>query len=236
MRLNIGPIDPGCSVVVPTSYYQNYYPPMRRRGKLGSAASALGMTGRRHRLNGSSKIPRCWRRSSVAASDHEPARPRPLSAWRWRHWSRRPTIAHGFVSWGSSLSRSATRIPAVLMRARRASSWPGARRAGWRRFWPCSRSMWRPGSRRWRASYRRPGSSSSSPLCFACSNGWCRARSRRRAATTPSARPGSPPISKNGGTPETAATMANHSPTRTTQLYDRRPDDATLDEVERVLI
>ncbi|MFZ5706273.1 MAG: tyrosine-type recombinase/integrase [Pseudomonadota bacterium] len=40
----------------------------------------------------------------------------------------------------------------------------------------------------------------------------------------------------NGGTLETAATMANHSSTRTTQLYDRRPDDVTLDEVERVLI
>jgi site-specific recombinase XerD len=41
---------------------------------------------------------------------------------------------------------------------------------------------------------------------------------------------------KNGGTLQTAATMANHSSTRTTQLYDRRPDDVTLDEVERVLI
>jgi len=41
---------------------------------------------------------------------------------------------------------------------------------------------------------------------------------------------------KNGGTLERAATMANHSSTRTTQLYDRRPDDVTLDEVERVLI
>ena len=41
---------------------------------------------------------------------------------------------------------------------------------------------------------------------------------------------------KNGGTIEKAAAMANHSSTRTTQLYDRRPDDVTLDEVERVLI
>lgn len=41
---------------------------------------------------------------------------------------------------------------------------------------------------------------------------------------------------KNGGTLERAATMANHSSTRTTQLYDRRPDDVTLDEVERVMI
>ena len=41
---------------------------------------------------------------------------------------------------------------------------------------------------------------------------------------------------KNGGTLERAATMANHASTRTTQLYDRRPDNVTLDEVERVLI
>ena len=41
---------------------------------------------------------------------------------------------------------------------------------------------------------------------------------------------------QNGGTLETAAAMANHASTRTTQLYDRRPDDVTLDEVERVVI
>jgi integrase/recombinase XerC len=41
---------------------------------------------------------------------------------------------------------------------------------------------------------------------------------------------------KNGGTLERAAAMANHASTRTTQLYDRRADTVTLDEVERVLI
>jgi site-specific recombinase XerD len=41
---------------------------------------------------------------------------------------------------------------------------------------------------------------------------------------------------KNGGTLEKAAAMANHSSTRTTQLYDRRHDEVNLDEVERVLI
>jgi site-specific recombinase XerD len=41
---------------------------------------------------------------------------------------------------------------------------------------------------------------------------------------------------KNGGTLERAAHMANHSSTRTTQLYDRRSDDVSLDEVERILI
>ena len=39
---------------------------------------------------------------------------------------------------------------------------------------------------------------------------------------------------KGGGTLEKAATMANHASTRTTQLYDRRSDEVTLDEVERV--
>ena len=39
---------------------------------------------------------------------------------------------------------------------------------------------------------------------------------------------------KNGGTLENAATMANHASTRTTQLYDRRRDDISLDEVERI--
>lgn len=41
---------------------------------------------------------------------------------------------------------------------------------------------------------------------------------------------------KNGGTLENAAAMANHASTRTTQLYDRQPDDMTLDEIERIRI
>ena len=41
---------------------------------------------------------------------------------------------------------------------------------------------------------------------------------------------------KNGGTPEKAAAMANHELTRTTQLYDRRRDEVSLDEVERIAI
>ena len=39
---------------------------------------------------------------------------------------------------------------------------------------------------------------------------------------------------KNGGSLETAAAMANHASTRTTQLYDRRRDEMSLDEVERI--
>lgn len=41
---------------------------------------------------------------------------------------------------------------------------------------------------------------------------------------------------KNGGTLERAAAMANHASTRTTQLYDRRNDEMSLDEVERIAI
>jgi site-specific recombinase XerD len=41
---------------------------------------------------------------------------------------------------------------------------------------------------------------------------------------------------KNGGTLENAAAMANHASTRTTQLYDRRQDEVSLDEVERVIL
>ena len=39
---------------------------------------------------------------------------------------------------------------------------------------------------------------------------------------------------KNGGTLENAQAMANHSSPRTTKLYDRRNDELTLDEYERV--
>ena len=41
---------------------------------------------------------------------------------------------------------------------------------------------------------------------------------------------------KNGGTLEKAAAMANHASTRATQLYDRRRDELSLDEVERIAI
>jgi integrase len=41
---------------------------------------------------------------------------------------------------------------------------------------------------------------------------------------------------KNGGTLENAAAMANHASTRTTQLYDRRRDDMSLDEVEWIRV
>jgi len=39
---------------------------------------------------------------------------------------------------------------------------------------------------------------------------------------------------KSKGTLEYAQQMANHSSPRTTKLYDRREDDASLDEYEKV--
>ena len=41
---------------------------------------------------------------------------------------------------------------------------------------------------------------------------------------------------ENGGRLETAAEMAAHSSTRTTQLYNRTGDQVSLDEVERIII
>lgn len=41
---------------------------------------------------------------------------------------------------------------------------------------------------------------------------------------------------KNGGTLEHAQKIANHESPRTTGLYDRRSDDVSLDEIERILI
>ena len=41
---------------------------------------------------------------------------------------------------------------------------------------------------------------------------------------------------KNGGTLERAAQMANHASTRTTQLYDRRREEMSLAEVERIRV
>ena len=41
---------------------------------------------------------------------------------------------------------------------------------------------------------------------------------------------------KNGGTLEKAASMANHASTRTTQLYDRRRKEMSLNDIERIRI
>ncbi|MGI4800607.1 MAG: tyrosine-type recombinase/integrase [Janthinobacterium lividum] len=41
---------------------------------------------------------------------------------------------------------------------------------------------------------------------------------------------------RNGGTLENAAAMANHASMQTTQLYDRRQDEISLDEIERIRV
>jgi hypothetical protein len=41
---------------------------------------------------------------------------------------------------------------------------------------------------------------------------------------------------KNGGVLENAVAMANNASTRTTQLYDRRRDEFTLDEVQEIVL
>ncbi|MBM3970813.1 MAG: integrase [Planctomycetes bacterium] len=41
---------------------------------------------------------------------------------------------------------------------------------------------------------------------------------------------------KNGGTLEHAQRIANHESARTTGLYDRRSDDVSLDEIERIIL
>ena len=41
---------------------------------------------------------------------------------------------------------------------------------------------------------------------------------------------------KNKGTLEHAQTLANHASPRTTKLYDRRSDEISLDEVEKISI
>jgi integrase/recombinase XerD len=44
------------------------------------------------------------------------------------------------------------------------------------------------------------------------------------------------PYLKNNGTLEAAEHIANHESPRTTKLYDRRQDEISLDEVERIAI
>ena len=41
---------------------------------------------------------------------------------------------------------------------------------------------------------------------------------------------------KNGGDLERARLMANHASIKTTQLYDRRSERMTLDDVDRIIL
>jgi integrase/recombinase XerD len=68
-------------------------------------------------------------------------------------------------------------------------------------------------------------------------------RRRARAANIPTAicnhsfrATGITEYLRNDGKVEVAQQMAGHSDPRTTKLYDRRQDEISLDEVERILI
>ncbi len=99
-------------------------------------------------------------------------------------------------------------------------------------------------SRRGRCSARSraaPGSSATTPLPQA--NAYAMVRRRALAAGIGTKignhtfrATGITAYLKNGGTLENAAAMANHASTRTTQLYDRRHDEISLDEVERIRV
>jgi integrase len=75
------------------------------------------------------------------------------------------------------------------------------------------------------------------PISAAVRAAWCwRARLQVLAINHSFRATGITAYLKNGGTLEKAAAMANHASTRTTQLYDRRRDEVSLDEVERIVI
>jgi site-specific recombinase XerD len=72
---------------------------------------------------------------------------------------------------------------------------------------------------------------------------WCMLQRRARAAGLATAicnhtfrATGITAYLKGGGTIERAAVIAGHASTRTTSLYDRRPDDISLDEIEKIQI
>jgi hypothetical protein len=60
--------------------------------------------------------------------------------------------------------------------------------------------------------------------------------SRRGSGTTPSGRPAFTAYLKNSGKLEIAQHIANHESPGATKLYDRRQDELSLDEVERIAI
>jgi hypothetical protein len=60
--------------------------------------------------------------------------------------------------------------------------------------------------------------------------------SRRASATIPSRATGITAYLKNCGKLEVGQHIANHESPRTTKLYDRRQDEISLDEIERIAI
>ncbi|WP_242671691.1 tyrosine-type recombinase/integrase [Azotobacter chroococcum] len=90
-----------------------------------------------------------------------------------------------------------------------------------------------------RTLQRGTGQLSARPLAQANAHAMVRRRAQAAGIRTPIGNhsfraTGITAYLKNGGTLENAAAMANHASTRTTQLYDRRRDEISLDEVERI--
>lgn len=90
-----------------------------------------------------------------------------------------------------------------------------------------------------RTIQRGTGQLSARPLAQANAHAMVRRRAQAAGIRTPIGNhsfraTGITAYLKNGGTLENAAAMANHASTRTTQLYDRRRDAISLDEVERI--
>ena len=117
--------------------------------------------------------------------------------------------ATGITAYLAMAARSSTRRKWRRMKARARRSFTTERRSGLRRT-------------RWRGS----GCSSWSSLKRGAHGATGNHSFRATEITV---------FRKLGGSLENAALMANHASTRTTQLYDnRRSDDVTLNEVERI--
>jgi hypothetical protein len=72
-------------------------------------------------------------------------------------------------------------------------------------------------------------------LCKSVAKRWSSGEFKAFLANIRTGRPASPPsLIKSGGKLEITQQIAAHESSRTTGLYDRRDDDANLDEVERI--
>jgi integrase len=109
--------------------------------------------------------------------------------------------------------------------------------AGWRN-WQTQTAQNRPTARSWgfkslaRYHHHRFHSSGASGSFFPAS----RASSAADICNHSFRATGITVYLSNGGSVEKAQQRANHSDPRTTKLYDRRRDEVSLDEVERILI
>ncbi len=149
-------------------------------------------------------------------------------------------------SFASAIRNPHTRrayLPAVNDFLRWCETLPGCPRSS-----RCSRCRWRAGGDRDRAGPQGTAVPDHQPLQLSrtpCprANAYLMVR-RRTLAAGISTRIGNHSFRatgitaylKNVSTLENAAAMANHASTRTTQLYDRRRDEISLGEVERIRV